>query len=78
MAKLSADTEFVDAAADELDKLNFPNRASDLRRWSADGGSPDAITDGDELNHACLDAAIRSNDPSTELISDERSDTDSV
>ncbi|MDE3004990.1 MAG: hypothetical protein OXU39_02730 [Gemmatimonadota bacterium] len=78
MARLTADTEFVDAAADELDKLDFPNRASDLRRWASDGGSPDAIRDGDELNHACLDAAVRSNDPDTELISDERPDTESV
>ena len=74
MARLSADTEFIDAAADALDMLGFPNRAKDARRWTGGEGSPDAITDAYELSHACLEAAIRSNDHDAELISDEGGD----
>jgi len=71
MARLSAHSEFVEAAADALDMLGFPNRAGDVRRWTGGEPSPDAITDREELSHACLEAAIRSNDRDAQLITDE-------
>lgn len=70
MARISVDSQFVIAAADALDSLGFPNRAKMVRSWAADG-APDAITDGHAISDACLDAAIRSNDPESELLTDD-------
>ena len=70
MARISASSEFLEAAADALDLLDFPNRAEDVRRWAGDGASPDAISDDEELSRTCLEAAIRSNDPGADLIDD--------
>lgn len=70
MARLNADSEFAEAAADALDLLGFPNRARDVRRWTSGEPSPDAITDREELSHVCLEAAIRSNDRDADLITD--------
>jgi hypothetical protein len=69
MARMSGDAEFLAAAADALDALNFGNRAGEVRGWVSSGG-PDQIEDPDELERACLAAAVRSNDPSTELLDD--------
>lgn len=71
MARISADSEFVEAAADTLDMFGFPKRAHEVREWTGGQGSPGAISDEEELNNACLDAAIRSNDHEAGLISDE-------
>jgi len=71
MARISADSQFVEAAADTLDMFGFPNRAREVRRWTVGQGSPGAISDEEELNNACLEAAIRSNDNEAELITDE-------
>lgn len=71
MARLSTDSEFVEAAADALDMLGFPNRARGVRRWTGSESSPDAITDARELSRVCLEAAIRSNDQDAELLSDD-------
>ena len=71
MARLTADSEFVEAAADALDMLGFPNRARGVRGWSGGESSPDAISDENELSRACLQAAIRSNDQDAELLTDD-------
>jgi tetratricopeptide (TPR) repeat protein len=60
MARLVPESEFIGAVADALDGLDFSGRAEEVRGWSA-GGSPEAITDPVELSHACLEAAVRSN-----------------
>jgi len=62
MARLVADREFLDAAADALDGLDFAHRAEEVRQWVGAGGSPDAVHDADELAAACLGAAVRSNE----------------
>jgi hypothetical protein len=69
MARLSADAQFLDAAADALDSLDFGGRAEEVRSWASEGG-PDQIHDEDELSDACVTAAIQSNDPDIELLTD--------
>ncbi len=61
MARLSPDDEFLGAAADALDRLDEPEKAGVVREWARSSGSPDAITDAEELAEACFDAAIGSN-----------------
>jgi hypothetical protein len=56
------DAEFLEAAADALDGLDFAHRAEEVRAWAGESGSPDALADHDELAAACLSAAIRSNE----------------
>lgn len=58
MARISPQDEFLGAAADSLDALGFPDRASEVRRWAADGGSPEALTDDEELAEHCLMSAV--------------------
>ena len=70
MARLSADSQFVDAVADALDLLDFGNRAREVRGW-ASSSAPGAISDGDALSRACLEAAVRFNHRSVELLNDE-------
>ena len=62
MARLVADHEFLAAAADALDGLDFAHRADEVREWAAQEGSPDALRDPDELAAACLGAAVRTNE----------------
>jgi tetratricopeptide (TPR) repeat protein len=58
MARISPQDEFLAAAADSLDQLGFPERASEVRAWASDGGSPEAITDVEDLAEHCLMSAV--------------------
>jgi hypothetical protein len=62
MARKTAETEFLAAAADSLDQLGFPDRAAGVREWATSAGSPEAIRDPDRLSAACLQAAVGSNE----------------
>lgn len=62
MAKLVPDSEFLAAAADALDSLDFPQKAREVREWAGNGGSPDALTDDAERGEACLRGAVNSNE----------------
>ena len=62
MARIVPESEFVGAVADALDSLNFSSQADDVRAWMSSNGSPEAITDPEELSRACLRAAIKSNE----------------
>ena len=62
MARLVPDAEFLGAAADALDSLDFAHRAEEVRQWVTDGASPDALRDHEELAAACLSAAVRTNE----------------
>lgn len=70
MARRSDSGEFLDAAADALDALTFPNRAREVRGWATAGRAPEAISDNVEVSEACLAAAVRSNDPDTPFLVD--------
>ncbi len=70
MARICPLEEFVGAVADSLDRLNYPNRAGEVRGWVADG-PPDMIADSDDLADACLQAAIQSNERVEDLLDDE-------
>lgn len=61
MAHVAPQDEFLGAAADALDTLGFAERASRVRDWAAAGGSPDRITDHEELAAHCLGAAVGAN-----------------
>jgi len=61
MARVSPESEFLGAAADALDRLDYPEKAGIVREWLRAGGSPEALRDPEELAHACLEAAIGSN-----------------
>jgi len=65
MARLAPQAEFLEAVADGLDALDLEALASEVRGWTAAGGSPDAIEDADLLASACLKAAILTNAPRT-------------
>lgn len=60
MARLCPHMEFVDAVADSLDGLGFEERASVVRGWARDGGSPDVLADEDAFAEACVHAAVGS------------------
>lgn len=75
MARLSDDSEFIDAVADALDGLGYVNRAKEVRRWTS-SGAPDALSDVGELGAACVEAAVRSNDPDAVLLTDDVEPTD--
>ena len=62
MAKVVPDSEFLGAAADALDGLDFAKMANEVRDWAAAGGAPDAIHDAEGLSNACMRAAVNSND----------------
>lgn len=62
MARVVPDSEFLGAAADALDSLDFSTRADEVREWASREGSPDALSDADELSRACLRGAVNSND----------------
>lgn len=61
MARVVTDQEFLGAAADALDQLDYPDKAGVVREWQRAGGSPDAIADPDDLATFCLNAAVGSN-----------------
>lgn len=61
MARVTPQEEFLAAAADSLDQLGFTERAAAVREWLKGDGSPDVITDAEELAVYCLNAAIGSN-----------------
>lgn len=61
MARLSVQSEFLDAAADALDSLGFDERAVEVRGWVASGGSADALAEPEELAAACVTGAVTSN-----------------
>jgi tetratricopeptide (TPR) repeat protein len=61
MARLPAQREFIDAAADALDQLGFPGDAARARKWAKAGGSPEALSDPEELRERCIAAAVGSN-----------------
>jgi tetratricopeptide (TPR) repeat protein len=64
MARIVADPEFLDAAADALDGLDFSHRAEEVREWAGQDGSSDALRDSEELAAACVSAAVRTNERS--------------
>jgi tetratricopeptide (TPR) repeat protein len=61
MARVVPHQEFLGAAADALDQLDYPEKAGAVRAWLQAGGSPDAIEDPEELAATCLAAAVGSN-----------------
>ena len=61
MARVVPDDEFLGAAADALDQLDFPDKAGVVREWQRAGGSPEALADPDEMAHYCMTAAVGSN-----------------
>ncbi len=69
MARLVPESEFIGAAADGLDGLGFTRRAEEVREWVSSYGSPDAVTEPEELSQACLQAAIKSNEPGAQRTS---------
>lgn len=62
MARVVPDSEFLAAAADALDSLDFARMADEVRDWAKEGAGPDAIRDAEELSTACLRGAVNSND----------------
>jgi hypothetical protein len=65
MARIVPDSEFIAAAADALDQLDFTDEAAEVREWVGTSGSPNAIADPGALAQACLGAAVRSNERGT-------------
>lgn len=61
MARIVPDGEFIDAAADALDRLGAADQAADVRDWVRPGGSPDALADLESLAERCVAAAMGSN-----------------
>lgn len=61
MARVVPEVEFLDAVADALDRLNMSAEADRVREWAAQGGSPAAMHDPEELTTYCLYAAVGSN-----------------
>jgi hypothetical protein len=70
MARISAGDDFLEGAADALERLGYLKRASEVRGW-IEGGAPDAIHDEEALSSACVRAAIESAAQGTELITDD-------
>lgn len=70
MARLADAAEFLDAAADALDGLDFGNRAKEVRSW-VKAGAPEAVEEEDALADACLRAAVASNDPNAAMLDDD-------
>jgi hypothetical protein len=61
MARIVPHEEFLSAAADALDQLDFADDASKVRSWAAEGGSPAAVRDPEELSDVCVERAVGSN-----------------
>ncbi len=60
MAQTITQTEFVDAAADALDQLGYPDEAALARRWAKTGGSAEALSEPAELGTYCITQALGS------------------
>jgi hypothetical protein len=63
MARVVPDPEFLAAAADALDGLDYSNKADQVREWAKSDGSPDALHDASELAEFCLKGAATPNSP---------------
>lgn len=63
MAKMIPQPEFVDAAADALDQLGYPDEASVARQWAKNGGSEESLKDPDELTAYCITEALGRDKP---------------
>lgn len=61
MARLVPHAEFLSAAADALDQLDYAEDAQKVRAWASDGGSPESIRDSEELADRCVERAVGSN-----------------
>lgn len=61
MARIVSRPEFLEAAAEALDRLGFPDAAARVHEWALVGGSPEANTEPDALAEICRRAAIGSN-----------------
>ena len=61
MARVVPEMEFLDSVADALDRMDWPDEATSVREWAAEGGSPASIQDPAELSAYCLRAAMGSN-----------------
>ncbi len=57
MARVVPLHEFLNAAGEALGLLGLDELASQVNGWAADGGSPDAISDQEELSAYCVRAA---------------------
>ena len=75
MARIAPQAEFLEAVADGLDALNLADRASEVRAWTASGGSPEVIADHELLASACLQAAVQSNARRTSEGAEQAQDT---
>ncbi len=62
MARVVSESEFLDTAAEALDRLGFSDDAARVRERALLGGSPDAKTHPRRLAASCLRAAIGSNE----------------
>jgi len=60
MARIVPDREVLGAIADALDGLDFSPKATQVRQWESEGGSPDVVEDREALAVACRQAAARS------------------
>ena len=69
MAKIVPNPEFIEAAADALDSLDFSNRGVEVRAW-AGAGPPEAVSDPEKLAQRCLLAAVQSDRADAELLRD--------
>jgi len=62
MARAMTQTEFIDASADALDQLGFPDEAAQARQWAKTGGSAESLVETEELSAHCIAAAVGSNE----------------
>ncbi len=60
MARSVTQPEFVDAAADALDQLGFPDEAAQARKWAKTGGSPESFQNPEKLSTHCITCAVGS------------------
>jgi len=60
MARVTAHQGFLEEAAEVLERMGFPRDAEQVGRWLAEGGSPQAHGDPEELKGYCFSAAIAS------------------
>jgi tetratricopeptide (TPR) repeat protein len=61
MARSVTHGEFLEAAADAMDRLGFTSEAGLIREWSSVGGSPDARANPGAMAERCLRQAVGSN-----------------
>lgn len=61
MARVVPNQDFLEAAADALERLRFPEDAVQVREWASDGQSSEAIRDPEAFAAHCIERAIGSN-----------------